>query len=149
MDDAGRDHRVTHVGICVADLDASLAFYERALGFVSVGRMQASGPETATILSVPGCAIDLAYLERDGLRIELIGYEAGVTSAPVPRPMDQLGFTHLSIRVSAFDDLLSRIEDHGGSVIGSTRVTFEWGNRGVMALDPDGTRIELIEKRPT
>jgi catechol 2,3-dioxygenase-like lactoylglutathione lyase family enzyme len=148
MTSAPGDHVVTHLGLCVADLERSQSFYEGALGFTTVGRMQASGPETATILSVPGCTIDLVYLERDGLRIELIGYDGAVEQGTVPRPMDQVGLTHLSIRVGSLDDLLEPICQHGGSVVAGSLVTFEWGNRGVMALDPDGTRIELIERRP-
>ena len=44
------------------------------------------------------------------------------------------------------DDLCRRIEEGGGTVLPATTATFEQGNRGVMTLDPDGTRIELIER---
>jgi glyoxylase I family protein len=141
------DHRVTHLGVCVHDIDASIAFYEHALGFEPISRMQAEGPATETILSVPGAVVDLVYLERDGLRIELIGYAAGAHGDMTPRPMDQVGLTHLSIRVGSLDELVPLIERHGGNVLAGTEVVFEWGNRGVMTVDPDGTRIELIERR--
>jgi catechol 2,3-dioxygenase-like lactoylglutathione lyase family enzyme len=142
------EHRITHLGICVRDLECSVVFYERALGFVTVGRMQATGPETETILSVPDAVVDLVYLERDGLRIELLAYLGGARGDGTPRPMDQVGLTHLSIRVGSIDDLVGPITNEGGSVLAETEVCFEWGNRGVMTLDPDGTRIELIERRP-
>jgi catechol 2,3-dioxygenase-like lactoylglutathione lyase family enzyme len=141
-------HRVTHLGICVRDIARSVTFYEGALGFEEVGRMRAEGHDTATILSVPGAVVDLVYLERDGLRIELIEHASGATGDGAPRPMDRLGLTHLSIRVDSIDDLAGPIVANGGAVLPETAVTFEWGNRGVMALDPDGTRVELIERRP-
>lgn len=146
MTEAG--HRVTHLGLCVSDVERSRRFYVEALGFREVGRMGASGEATATILSVPDADLDLLYMERDGLRLELIGYKAGVTGDGAPRPMDQLGFTHLSVRVDDVDALCKEITAHGGTVLPETEVTFEWGNRGIMALDPDGARIELIERRP-
>lgn len=141
-------HRVTHVGICVSDLERSVEFYERALGFVEDGRLQASGAETSRILGVPDVVLDMVYLDRDGLRIELLTYAGGVQPADAPRAMDAVGFTHLSIRVDSLDDLVGPIKTHGGSVLEDSLVHFEWGNSGVMALDPDGTRIELIEWRP-
>jgi predicted enzyme related to lactoylglutathione lyase len=88
------------------------------------------------------------YLERDGWRIELLGYDGGTTGDGAARPMDQLGFTHLSVRVASLDDVTGPIEANGGHVLHESLVTFEWGNRGVMAVDPDGIRLELIEERP-
>lgn len=141
--------RVTHLGLCVSDLDRSIAFYEGALGFAQAGRIQASGPETDAILGLTDTVLDLVYLERDSWRIELLGYAAGASGDGDPRPMDRIGFTHLSIRVASLDDLLGPIEAHGGRVLQESLVTFDWGNRGVMAADPDGIRIELIEERPS
>lgn len=140
-------HRVTHVGLCVRDVERSIAFYRGALGFEVVGRMVAEGAATAAILSVPSCVVELVYLERDGLRLELLGYESGFRGEPEPRPMDQLGFTHLSIRTGGYDGLVRTIVEHGGQVVDGTEVRFDGGNRGVMCTDPDGARIELIERR--
>jgi glyoxylase I family protein len=145
---ASGTHRVTHIGICVERLERASAFYEHALGFVETGRLDVGGPATATILGVPGAHLRLVYLERDDLRIELIHHATGTRSERLPRPMDQVGLTHLSVFVDALHDLTGPIEAHGGRVLEDSIVTFEWGNRGVMALDPDGTRIELIERRP-
>jgi catechol 2,3-dioxygenase-like lactoylglutathione lyase family enzyme len=140
-------HRITHLGLCVSDLERSLGFYRDALGFVERDRLHVEGTETATLLGVPDLVLDLVYLERDGLRIELLAYAAGTTGDGTPRPMDQLGLTHLSVRVDDIDGLAGSIEAHGGQVLASTATSFASGNRGVMAVDPDGIRLELIERR--
>jgi catechol 2,3-dioxygenase-like lactoylglutathione lyase family enzyme len=140
-------HRITHLGLCVSDLERSLGFYRDALGFVERDRLHVDGPETATLLGVPDVVLDLVYLERDGLRIELLAYAAGATGDGSPRPMDRLGLTHLSVRVDDLDGLAASITAHGGRVLGGTETTFATGNRGLMAVDPDGTRLELIERR--
>ncbi len=143
-------HRLTHVGLCVRDLDRSVEFYRDALGFDETGRMRADDPDTAQLLDVPGLVLDIVYLQRDGFRLELLGYSApGIQEYGRPRPMNAVGFTHLSFRVDDPDELVARIERYGGRALAERAVTFEGGNRGLMATDPDGNWLELIERRPT
>ncbi|MEE2851817.1 MAG: VOC family protein [Actinomycetota bacterium] len=142
-------HRLTHVGLCVGDLDRSLEFYCEALGFDELGRMRADDHATAQLLDVPGLVLDIVYLQRDGFRIELLGYAApGVHGNLEPRQMNAVGFTHLPFRVDDPDELIARIERSGGRARPERTVTFEGGNRGLMATDPDGNWLELIERRP-
>ncbi len=142
-------HRLTHVGLCVRDLDRSVEFYRDALGFDEIGRMRADDPDTAQLLDVPGLVLDIVYLQRDGFRLELLGYTApGIQEHDQPRPMNAVGFTHLSFRVDDPDELIARIERHGGRARPERTVTFQGGNRGLMATDPDGNWLEFIERRP-
>ena len=62
--------------------------------------------------------------------------------------MNALGLTHLSFAVDDLDQVANAIERHGGRVLADTRASFRSGNRGMFTLDPDGTRIELIERGP-
>jgi glyoxylase I family protein len=140
-------HRLTHIGLCVSDLNRSVEFYRNALGFEEVHSMRVDGPETAQLLGVPGLDLRLVYLMRDGMRIELLGYETPpVRGDGRPRAMNDVGFTHLSFLVDNVDELAQRIVAHGGRHLSEHTVTFEGGTRGLMLLDPDGTRLELIER---
>lgn len=140
-------HRLTHIGLCVSDLDRSVEFYCKALEFDEVARMHVDGPETAQLLGVPGLVLDLVYLERDGFRLELLSYAApGVRGDSQLRQMNAVGFTHLSFRVDDPDGLIARIERFGGQARPERTVTFEGGNRGLMATDPDGNWLELVER---
>ena len=60
--------------------------------------------------------------------------------------MNQLGLTHLSLRVADLDAVALAIESFGGAVVRGTRTTF--GDDGaldfVYCTDPDGVRIELM-----
>ena len=83
------------------------------------------------------------------MTIELLGY---VSPAPTGdgdrRPMNQLGLTHLSLRVDDVDDVASAIEGLGGTVVRGTRTTFDVSGRRldfVYCTDPDGVRIELMD----
>ena len=142
-------HRLTHIGLWVTDIGRSIGFYCEALGFDEVSRMHVEGPETAQLLDVPGLVLDLVYLQRDGFRLELLSYAApGVHGNVEPRPMNAMGFSHLSFRVDDPDELIARIERSGGRARPERTVTFDGGNRGLMATDPDGNWLELIERRP-
>ncbi len=141
-------NRFTHVGLCVSELERSIAFYRDVLGFEEVARrLNITDAGSANLLDFPDMDVELVYLERDGIRIELLGYR--VPDAVVEeerRPMNRVGLTHLAFRVGDLDELCRRIEAGGGTVLPGTTATFEQGNRGVMTLDPDGVRVELIER---
>jgi catechol 2,3-dioxygenase-like lactoylglutathione lyase family enzyme len=142
-------HRLTHIGLCVRDITRSTQFYCTAMGFVEVGRMRVDDAATARLLDVPGLVLDLVYLQRDGFRLELLGYgRPGTVGESGPQPMNRLGFTHLSFRVDDVDGTLDAIIGNGGRMLSDRTVTFDGGNRGVMATDPDGNLLELIERIP-
>lgn len=148
MDDAfTATARLTHIGLCVADLERSLRFYVDGMGFVEIGRMTTDEPDSGKILEVPDAAVELVYLARDGFRIELIDFaRPGVDTPAQRRPVNQVGLTHLAFRVDDLDAWCERIRGAGGTVLDHTASRFVTGNRGIMAVDPDGTRIELIER---
>jgi catechol 2,3-dioxygenase-like lactoylglutathione lyase family enzyme len=140
-------NRFTHIGLCVSDLERSLAFYCDVMGFTEVARLNVTDAGSANLLDFPEMDVELVYLERDGIRIELIWYRVpDQAEHDARRPMHRTGLTHLAFRVGDLDDLCRRIEAGGGEVLPATTATFALGNRGVMTLDPDGTRVELIER---
>jgi catechol 2,3-dioxygenase-like lactoylglutathione lyase family enzyme len=140
--------RLTHLGLCVSDLERSVRFYEQALGFRVVGTFSAGDPATATILEVEGVKAEMVYLERDGWRIELLHYPSpGHRGDGQRRPMNLLGLTHLSFAVDDLDSVAETAQRFGGSVLHSTRAKFQSGNSGLFLLDPDGLRIELIDRK--
>jgi catechol 2,3-dioxygenase-like lactoylglutathione lyase family enzyme len=138
--------RLTHLGLCVSDLDRSLAFYEQVLGFKEVGRFSGDGDPSASLIEVPDLQLRAVYLERDGWRLELLHYPSpGHLGTGERRPMNLLGLTHLSFRVADLDAVLAAIEARGGRVLRHTCLASHPEVRAIMALDPDGTRLELIE----
>lgn len=137
--------RFTHLGICVADMERSLAFYSSVLGFREVGRFADKNGFSARFLELPGVCLAAVYLERDGVRVELLHFEQPRAVGPAARrPMNQLGITHLSFVVDDLDATIAAVRECGGSVIDATRM--EAHSRAIFATDPDGTRLELIER---
>jgi len=142
-----RTARLTHIGLCVSDLDRSLRFYIDGLGFEEIGRMITDEPDSGKILEVDGAAVELVYLSRDGFRLELIDFrQPGVETPEARRPVNRVGLTHFAFRVDDLDAWCERIRGAGGTVLDHTASRFVTGNRGIMVVDPDGTRVELIER---
>ena len=147
MSESGREHRITHIGICVSDLARSVDFYVQGLGFVERSRLSVAGGPAQHLLDISELDLDMVYLEHSGLRIELLHYKSpGIDPDRSLQPMNRLGMTHFSIRVDQLEPMVERILRAGGEVREESRVEFEGRNRGVMTFDPDGVRIELIER---
>lgn len=55
-------NRIIHIGLTVADLDRSVAFYRDVLGLAYLGEMEMEGPETEQLFQRKGCKARVAYL---------------------------------------------------------------------------------------
>jgi lactoylglutathione lyase len=138
----------SHIGICVSDLARSLRFYREGLGFEPVASHHV-GDEFAGLMELEGVALESHMLRRDGVTIELLAFSHPRPSGPTGRrPMNQLGLTHLSLRVDDVDAVAGEIERLGGSVVRTTRTRLDAGPARldfVYCTDPDGVRIELMD----
>jgi catechol 2,3-dioxygenase-like lactoylglutathione lyase family enzyme len=137
----------SHLGICVSDLEQSQRFYCDGLGFELV-QSHTVGPEFDRLMEVDDVVLQSRFVRRDGVSIELLHFDSpGHSGEPVRRPMNQLGLTHLSLRVEDLDVVSGMIDSLGGSVLRQTRTTMgppEAVLDFVYCTDPDGVRIELM-----
>jgi len=136
----------SHVGICVSDLERSVRFYCDGLGFELV-QSHTVGEEFGRLMELDGVVLQSRFVRRDGVSIELLHFDSpGHSGEAVRRPMNQLGLTHLSLRVRDVDVVADAIESFGGTMVADTRTTF--GSSDVLdfvyCTDPDGVRIELM-----
>ncbi len=138
----------SHLGICVSDLERSLRFYCEALDFVPA-ESHAVGDEFAKLMELDGVVLSSQFVRRDGIAIELLHFASPEpVGDAVRRPMNELGLTHLSVRVHDVDAVAAAVERLGGTVVAGTRTTFEMAGASldfVYCTDPDGVRIELMD----
>ena len=137
----------SHLGLCISDLERSLAFYRDALGFEEYGA-HTVGPEFGRLLEIEGVTLQSRFLRKDGVSIELLRFdEPGFSGDGQRRPINKLGLTHLSLRVTDLAAVAAQIAACGGTVLDDTRTTMEMGGAKlefVYCTDPDGIRIELM-----
>jgi glyoxylase I family protein len=139
--------RLSHLGLCVSDLPRALAFYRDGLGFAEVARLDFEDAGTQRLLGLPGAKLEAVYLRRDGTTLELLHFpRPGTHLARGPRPLNQVGFTHLSFLVDDLDAALTKLSALGATVLAETRLGADGvGPKAVFVTDPDKTRIELVE----
>lgn len=144
----GDAYAVSHLGLCVTDLDRALRFYCEGLGFAPVIKYDI-GNEVAAALEVPGdVRLTSQMIAKGTLMIELLHYASpGTTGTPSAR-RNQLGLTHLSFVVDDVDTAAARLTEYGGTIVEGTRTSMksDLGNAELVFLaDPDGTRVELMK----
>jgi lactoylglutathione lyase len=123
-----------HTMIRVLDEERSLAFY-RALGFEERGRRRV-GNDTATVifLGLPGDGARLELTLNDG-RTE--PYELGE------------GYGHIALTVrNGMDAELERLAGHGIEPERPPYAPYPGGPKICFVRDPDGYRIEMLERNP-
>lgn len=142
----------SHVGVAVRDLDRSRRFYADVLGFEQLYALDFDHDEVAATMQQSG-RFRSAMLRRGDVRIELLQWVDVAVSGDGPDPMTRLGLTHLSFRVERLEDHYDAVRAAGGAVLQETLAVLPHPRGGaptrlVVCLDPDGTRVELMEGVP-
>ena len=147
MDDSGPAF-FSHFGICVSDLERSLAFYCGALGFERAESHEI-GTEFAALMDLPDVAVTSQFIRRGPIAIELLAfYKPSPSGDRTRRAINQLGLTHLSFRVNDVAAAAAKIVEFGGSIVESSRTAIDLGGTAlefVYCTDPDGVRVELMD----
>jgi lactoylglutathione lyase len=118
-----------HTCYRITDPDQSIAFY-RALGFEERRRLPIRDEAMNIYMGLPG----------DGDRLELT-HNYGVTSYELGT-----GYGHIAITVDDIDGTLERLAGQGIEPERPPYTVSEGGSRLCFVRDPDGYRIELIER---
>jgi lactoylglutathione lyase len=120
-----------HTSLRVLDPERSIAFY-RALGFEERSRKRVGG-DTATIIfmGLPG----------DGDRLELT-INDGRTE---PYDLGE-GYGHVALTLEDMEAELAHLAEHGIEPEKPPYAAYPGGSRICFVRDPDGYRIELIER---
>jgi lactoylglutathione lyase len=123
-----------HTCYRITDIDRSVSFYE-ALGFEEVGRFPIRDEAINVFMNLPG--------DGDSPRLELT-YNHGVDSY-------ELGtaYGHIAISADDLDATLEQLADQGIEPEKPPYSVREGGSRLCFVRDPDGYRIEVIEKPPS
>ncbi len=123
---------LVHTCYRITDIDASVGFY-RALGFQEVGRLPIRDEAVNVFMGLP----------EDGPepRLELT-YNIGQDE-----PYDLgTGYGHIAVSTANLDAALAQLSEQGIEPERPPYTVAEGGPRLCFVRDPDGYRIELIER---
>lgn len=125
--------RLLHTMLRVGDLDASIAFYTNIMGMTLLRKKD-----------YPGGEFTLAFLgygdESDTTVLELT-HNWNTTSYNLGD-----GFGHLAIAVKNAYEACDKIKQQGGNVVREAGPMKHGGSVIAFVEDPDGYKIELIER---
>jgi lactoylglutathione lyase len=122
--------RTLHLGLRVADLDRSLAFYG-AVGYEVVGEVPETGLGHLTMLKLPGDEFVTLELVHDPNRSSS-GSGSGLLS-------------HFVIQVDSMEATLAELAAHGIEASAPVSPDGTPDFRTTSITDPDGTMIELVQ----
>lgn len=145
----GRPHLgMHHAAITVSDIDATVAFYSKAVPYKVVKRYRLKGSAfPKSLLAAKHKQVDIALVEMPTGFIQLMDFEPGKPAAPNVRPVIGPGYTHICFQSSSTDpailrfmaaglSIISRFGKPDGVDIGGYGVRYAYGR------DPDGIMIE-------
>jgi|GEM_PF-723967 len=133
-----------NIGVCCSDLEKSLLFYTEVFGFKADPEPQKIGPQLSGLLEVENLDLTIHFLNKQGVRLELLKFNAGHHGDGQRHPINTLGLSHLAFEVTNIKAMTEAVTHMGGHVIESTRLGSPDKTIAIFVTDPDGTRIELI-----
>lgn len=137
-----------HAAITVSDIDATVAFYSKAVPYTVVKRYKVRGSAfPKALLANKHKQVEIALVEMPTGFIQLMDFEPGKPAAPNVRPVIGPGYTHICFQSSSQDPAIKRFMAAGLSIIsrfgkpdgvdiGGYGVRYAYGR------DPDGIMIE-------
>jgi catechol 2,3-dioxygenase-like lactoylglutathione lyase family enzyme len=135
---------VHHVSFTVADIESSVAFYER-FGFEPSKRYAVAGRDVEEGTGTPRADLEIQWLVHPtgGLNLELIRYR----NAPVTRAAHNsvVGAAHICFAVENLADLHASLGADGVEFVSKPHFDDESGNSWVYMRDPDGNAVELLQ----
>ena len=146
---------VDHINIVVTNLDRSVSFYTKILGFREIKRATLEGEWIDSVVGLKGVRGSVAYIVAPGgePRIELLHYQSPKsTSIPETSIPNTPGLRHIAFRVKDIQDAVEKLTREGIKIqyppvsVPSSVVKHDQGQKSLCYFyDPDGTLLELAE----
>jgi catechol 2,3-dioxygenase-like lactoylglutathione lyase family enzyme len=143
---------ISHIAICVGDVDRSLAFYRDMLGF----RVISDRVQDTTTGGLPHVyknrhnqrrIVYLSYGEGDDTpRIVMTGHPGDTPDGEAIK-LDQIGISHMSFTVPNVAELIRELLSKGAQTSGPPDAFKDASGhtRTVFFLDPDGILVQFDE----
>ena len=146
------DGRLFHVNVNCSDLARSRRFYVDALGLVPGVRTTADEAQPGTAFGLDRARWDawilLGQKGYEGGAIDLLEWQEPAPRGAPPSHVAECGFQRLGFLVPDLDGATARVRELGGAIWSDPFTHAIEGDgeiRLVLANDPDGTALELIE----
>ncbi|MGH7164227.1 MAG: VOC family protein, partial [Nitrospiraceae bacterium] len=143
---------LTAIGMTVAEMDRSAAFYSEVLAFKKISDMEVDGEEYDRLWGVFGLRARVVRMQLGEQILELIQFLAPPDARPIPVPSysNDLWFQHFAIVVRDMDKAWEHLRKHRVRQISPRPQTIPKSNAAAAGIkaakfrDPDGHNLELL-----
>jgi catechol 2,3-dioxygenase-like lactoylglutathione lyase family enzyme len=135
-----------HVGLTVADIKRSAAFYRDTVGMQEGAYQHSANEAFGRLVNNPGATLASVFLSLDGFTLQLLQYftQGGVRLAVAH---NNTGSPHLSFFIPDADEKYQALLARGDVEITSPIVKNQTGTiRSFYVADPDGVPVEFVER---
>ena len=136
-----------HTSFTVADLDRAIALFRDLLGFELISRAPRDPALIQRMTHIPDAAVEIAFLQGPGHRIELVAYRAPADRTVSSARLCDSGAAHIALDVDDVDRAVAAAADHDLRLVGEVIEIDAGPNRGrkvVYLRNPDGVVVEFI-----
>ena len=137
---------MNHVGIVVADMERSVAFYRDLLGMELLGSAYPfSGPLFDQVMALDNVRGNICMIKSENVQLKLYEFETPESAAKDPNyAVSDRGISHFGVNVNGIDAVYEKLLA-AGVRIHCPVLQFDSGMKATYARDPDGNVFELME----
>jgi len=137
---------MNHVGIVVANMERSVAFYEDMLGMALLGpAYQFGGPLFDQVMALNNARGKICMMKKANVQLELYEFETPNSAAKDPNyAVSDRGISHFGINVEDIDATYEKMLA-AGVRFHCPVLRFESGMKATYGRDPDGNVFELMQ----
>lgn len=144
--------RMFHTGLSVDDLDWTIGFFQKVLGFELIDKAPRDPKNQSFITSVPGAQVMIAYMEFGGHSLEIMDYSGPEDRQHHRARMVDTGHFHLSFVVDDVDAVVAACKAYDERIVTLSQQPMEVdqgpnkGNRIQFIVLPDGLHVEFTTR---
>jgi catechol 2,3-dioxygenase-like lactoylglutathione lyase family enzyme len=136
---------IRHTGIVVDDLNKSLDFYTKKLGFKVSNRMDESGSFLDKVLGLNNVFVTTIKMTLgNGQMVELLDFSSHKKAA-LEKYINDIGPTHMAFTVNNLDAIYIDFKDDGVEFISKPEISSNGYAKVAFCKAPEGTFIELVQ----
>ena len=144
--------RTFHTGCCVGDLDWTIGFFQKVLGFRLIDKAPRDPKNQSYLTGVPGAQVMIAYMDCAGHSVELQAYSGPADRQEYRPRMVDLGNFHLSFVVDDVEAVVAACKKYDNRIrtLSPDLLVVDQGpNKGnsiQFIVLPDGVHIEFTTR---
>lgn len=135
----------SHTSFTVSNLERSVDFYKRLLGFQEEFRLDLKGAGIDQITGLKGAHLQICMLRIEGLRLELIQY-LSPPGVKLDTRTNNVGAAHVGLWVDDVDAKYRELLAAGVRFRNAPTSALPGRPRVAYFLDPDGITLELMQR---